>query len=259
MRDSETAAQSVGIGLRRAKLFVFGVSSAMAGIGGALLTQANQNWDTDHLQPGVRPVLVHRRGGVRRVERPRRACSPPRSTSLIPRQLDLDIQSAIGLFGIGAVFLGRLPGGVVGPGRPPRARRCAPGSAEAVPARPARRLRPRRPAPVPTAFAERVLAERGQPMSGARPASRSEITVRFGGLVAVNEASLEVAPGSITSLIGPNGAGKTTMFNALTGLLTPEPGRVRLGGRDVTVAAHRTSGRGSGWPARSSGSRSSPA
>jgi branched-chain amino acid transport system ATP-binding protein len=70
------------------------------------------------------------------------------------------------------------------------------------------------------------------------PALAAEgITVRFGGLVAVDEASLEVAPASITSLIGPNGAGKTTMFNALTGLLTPTAGRVLLGDRDVTSLA----------------------
>jgi branched-chain amino acid transport system ATP-binding protein len=66
-----------------------------------------------------------------------------------------------------------------------------------------------------------------------------EIAVHFGGLVAVHAASLEVAPGSITSLIGPNGAGKTTMFNALTGLLTPSSGRVHLGDRDITgLATH---------------------
>ena len=60
------------------------------------------------------------------------------------------------------------------------------------------------------------------------------ITVRFGGLVAVNNVSFDIPDGSVVSLIGPNGAGKTTFFNALTGLYHVDAGRVMLGSRNIT-------------------------
>jgi len=49
---------------------------------------------------------------------------------------------------------------------------------------------------------------------------------KFGGLVAVNDVSLQVRPREIFSIIGPNGAGKTTFFNLLTGIYKPDTGRV---------------------------------
>jgi branched-chain amino acid transport system ATP-binding protein len=56
---------------------------------------------------------------------------------------------------------------------------------------------------------------------------------RFGGLVAVNGASFDVAPRSITALIGPNGAGKTTLFNTVSGFHRPDGGRIVFHGRRI--------------------------
>jgi len=73
------------------------------------------------------------------------------------------------------------------------------------------------------------------PVSGAGLSMyASNITIRFGGLVAVGNVSFTIPERSIVSLIGPNGAGKTTFFNVLTGLYQPTSGRVHLGDRDVT-------------------------
>ncbi|MGB0505489.1 MAG: ABC transporter ATP-binding protein [Pikeienuella sp.] len=61
-----------------------------------------------------------------------------------------------------------------------------------------------------------------------------DLHMHFGGLRAVNGATLEIAEGSITGLIGPNGAGKTTLFNVVAGHYTPTSGRVYLDGEDIT-------------------------
>lgn len=62
------------------------------------------------------------------------------------------------------------------------------------------------------------------------------VTVRFGGVVAVDNVDLDVAPGEIVGVIGPNGAGKTSLLDAMSGFTTPASGTVELNGRDVTKA-----------------------
>ena len=63
------------------------------------------------------------------------------------------------------------------------------------------------------------------------------VTRRFGGLVAVDAVSLDIAAGGVTAIIGPNGAGKTTLFNVISGFTAPSAGRVEFAGQDITALA----------------------
>ena len=60
------------------------------------------------------------------------------------------------------------------------------------------------------------------------------LTMRFGGVVAVDDLSMDINRGEIVALIGPNGAGKTTAFNMVTGVYKPTSGRITLAGKDIT-------------------------
>ena len=61
-----------------------------------------------------------------------------------------------------------------------------------------------------------------------------KVTIKFGGLIAVNEVSVHIKPNQITGLIGPNGAGKTTFFNCISGVYKPSTGSVSFLGKDIT-------------------------
>ncbi|KUK22282.1 MULTISPECIES: ABC transporter ATP-binding protein [Pseudothermotoga] len=60
------------------------------------------------------------------------------------------------------------------------------------------------------------------------------VTKKFGGLIAVNDVSINIEKGKLAGLIGPNGAGKTTIFNIITGVYRPENGRVYFKDREIT-------------------------
>jgi ABC-type branched-subunit amino acid transport system ATPase component len=76
------------------------------------------------------------------------------------------------------------------------------------------------------------------PGAAAALAARG-VTVRFGGLMALHDVSIEVQPGSIAGLVGPNGAGKSTLLGVLSGLQRANTGQVWLRGEDVTQASPR--------------------
>ena len=80
----------------------------------------------------------------------------------------------------------------------------------------------------------------GEPRQGGTRVSEAllrveHLTMRFGGLVAVNDLSFTAGRGDITALIGPNGAGKTTVFNCITGFYKPSEGRIALAHGDAAV------------------------
>ncbi|HOC20647.1 MAG: branched-chain amino acid ABC transporter ATP-binding protein/permease [Chloroflexi bacterium] len=84
-----------------------------------------------------------------------------------------------------------------------------------------------------------------QPAENAIVLETQQITMQFGGLVAVNQFDLKVRKGQITALIGPNGAGKTTLFNVITGIYHPHSGKVLFMGEDITrLKPHRIIAKG---------------
>lgn len=77
--------------------------------------------------------------------------------------------------------------------------------------------------------------------------SCSGVSIRFGGLHALNDASIDVGEWEVVGLIGPNGAGKTTLFNCIAGFYRPDSGRIVFRGKDVTGApTHRRTAMGMG-------------
>jgi branched-chain amino acid transport system ATP-binding protein len=94
-----------------------------------------------------------------------------------------------------------------------------------------------------SAVLEDAVAE---PLTEAAPLLRTEaLSIRFGGLAALNQVNFNVARGEVRAVIGPNGAGKSTFFNCLTGVLRPSAGRIWFDGAEITgLSPDRISQRG---------------
>jgi ABC-type glutathione transport system ATPase component len=91
----------------------------------------------------------------------------------------------------------------------------------------------------------RPSAGDGREGASAAVLRTESLTVRFGGLTALDNVDFAIARGEIRAIIGPNGAGKSTFFNCLTGVLRPSTGRILFNGEDITgLSPNRVSQKG---------------
>src|SRR6185369_14728993 len=100
--------------------------------------------------------------------------------------------------------------------------------------------RPRSSRPVPTTTSLVLAHDRFKEIMSLL--ATKDLTIRFGGHVAVNGVTCAFQPGTLTAIVGPNGAGKTTYFNLISGQLKATAGQVTLNGRDLSSlsASERT-------------------
>jgi ABC-type branched-subunit amino acid transport system ATPase component/ABC-type branched-subunit amino acid transport system permease subunit len=234
IRENEAVAQSFGVDVARYKLYAFTLSGALAGAAGALYgsTIGFVNSETFPFLLSLGLVIMVVVGGLGS-----RAGVLIAAVAFFVFPFLLEGLPYTWLQGtdqmIGAALLmytvARHPGGfaaLVAELRQGRRRRPAPAADEEEPPMP---KLPNLPRPL-----QRERTEVAGPVLQVR-----DVTVAFGGLVAVDGASLDVPRGQIVGIIGPNGAGKTTLFNAISGLIRPSSGQVLLEGRDVSsLPAH---------------------
>ncbi len=240
VRSNERAGASVGISIANTKLVAFAIASFLAGIGGAFIgySRGQLSADSFTVMVGLSFLAFAYLGGITTVSGAIIAGTfAPLGIGfvILDRALELGTAYQI-LAGIGLVLTAIFnPEGIAGANRKNyekmRAALAARAAAKAVaedgtdadasPSAPARAAPP--------------VTNRDRPTFDDVPVvlGIDHLTVRYGGLKAVDDASLRVREGEIVGLIGPNGAGKTTMIDALTGFI-PSDGRIEFCGAELT-------------------------
>ncbi len=233
VRDNPASASAYTLSPTRTKLIGFALSGAVAGLGGALLGVLTQNINTNQLfivQDSLDVVAIAVIGGLGSISGPILGALWVKGLPAFFPGNDLVplFASSIGLL----VLLLYFPGGLVQIGYWIRdgffawlAKRVAVPEA-------------RRPAAVPSRRRGDGAGDgAGSGADAAAPAVvAQEVVVTFGGVRAVDAASLRVARGEVVGLIGTNGAGKSTLLNAVGGYL-PAKGRIEVLGRDMSGTA----------------------
>ena len=222
IRENEAVAQSFGIDVTRYKLLAFVLSGAVAGLAGAMYGHAIgfvNNESPFNFNLSLQLVIIVIIGGLGR-----RAAVVVAALVfwVLPSFISglhawAYIVGALGLM----VTVSRHPDGLADllhRDKRPEGLDDDVDDDEELPALPQ--------LPVPDRPAASTPA--GEPLLEVRA-----VSVRFGGLHAVDSVNLSVQPGRITGLIGPNGAGKSTLFNAISGLVTTTGGTVHYRGREI--------------------------
>jgi ABC-type branched-subunit amino acid transport system ATPase component/ABC-type branched-subunit amino acid transport system permease subunit len=211
---SEVAAGSIGIPAGRTKQLAYALSGALAGLAGALYAHlvGYLGPESFALPRSIEVLVIAIVGGLGSIAG--QVLSAALFTFL-PERLQIFAEWQFIAYGLILTFsLLVLPRGIGG-----------------LLFDPPRFIKPRALA---RATSLRADATALRPDGDGTALDAEGITMRFGGLVAVDDVSLRLEPGRITALVGPNGSGKSTFVNVVTGIYRPAAGRVRFGGQDIT-------------------------
>ena len=222
--QSENAARALGISIIRIRTITFMISAGFAGLAGSLFTYLALfvNYETFSFTQSVEFLLMTILGGSGTLLGPLVGTLTVFYGSVLLQTFGQWQTFFYGLLLLIVLFV--MPRGIMG-------------TIEGWLA--ARRDRGRMPSSTDWPHWTPALDDVVRPEGGAgQPTLQLEgLTLRFGGLVAVNTVDLTARTGSVHALIGPNGAGKSSVINMISGFYTPSEGTIRLAGRDVTGSA----------------------